>query len=140
MGIGPAFAIPKVLKKAGLAINDVDIFEINEAFASQVSSRRSLLPWGISIYPLLLLVIGCHVHRDAQNSLRQVQPQRRSHRVWTSSRFVFTSSLGSIQYVVLILAHLFLGATGARQVATALSEAKRTGAKVLVTSMCIGSG
>lgn len=34
MGIGPAFAIPAALNKAGLTINDIDIFEINEAFAS----------------------------------------------------------------------------------------------------------
>lgn len=35
MGIGPAFAVPEVLKKAGLSVNDVDIYEVNEAFASQ---------------------------------------------------------------------------------------------------------
>jgi len=35
MGIGPAFAIPKVLKMAGLTTKDIDVFEINEAFASQ---------------------------------------------------------------------------------------------------------
>ncbi|CAL9727767.1 3-ketoacyl-CoA thiolase, peroxisomal [Monosporozyma unispora] len=35
MGVGPAFAIPKVLKQVGLSVNDVDIFEINEAFAAQ---------------------------------------------------------------------------------------------------------
>nr|CAG8487514.1 10679_t:CDS:2 [Entrophospora candida]CAG8507377.1 8363_t:CDS:2 [Entrophospora candida] len=35
MGIGPAYAIPAVLKLAGLSINDIDIYEINEAFASQ---------------------------------------------------------------------------------------------------------
>lgn len=35
MGIGPAYAIPVALKKAGLTVHDVDIFEINEAFASQ---------------------------------------------------------------------------------------------------------
>ena len=35
MGIGPAFAIPRALEKAGLTIKDIDIFEINEAFASQ---------------------------------------------------------------------------------------------------------
>lgn len=35
MGIGPAYAIPKALEKAGLGIDDIDIFEINEAFASQ---------------------------------------------------------------------------------------------------------
>ena len=35
MGIGPAFAIPKVLKQTGYDIKDIDLFEINEAFASQ---------------------------------------------------------------------------------------------------------
>ncbi len=37
MGIGPAIAIPKVLKKANLQISDISIFEINEAFASQAT-------------------------------------------------------------------------------------------------------
>ena len=37
MGIGPAFAIPKALEKCGLQMSDIDIFEINEAFASQAS-------------------------------------------------------------------------------------------------------
>ncbi|MEK7827693.1 MAG: thiolase family protein [Thermodesulfobacteriota bacterium] len=35
MGIGPAYAIPKVLKMAGLTTKDIDVYEINEAFASQ---------------------------------------------------------------------------------------------------------
>ena len=35
MGIGPALAIPKVLKMAGLSTKDIDVFEINEAFACQ---------------------------------------------------------------------------------------------------------
>jgi len=35
MGIGPAFAVPKVLKKAGINLNDIGIVELNEAFASQ---------------------------------------------------------------------------------------------------------
>lgn len=35
MGIGPVFAIPKLLSRAGLTIQDIDLFEINEAFASQ---------------------------------------------------------------------------------------------------------
>ncbi|KAM6452967.1 3-ketoacyl-CoA thiolase, peroxisomal isoform 2-T2 [Liasis olivaceus] len=35
MGIGPAYAIPVALKKAGLTVDDIDVFEINEAFASQ---------------------------------------------------------------------------------------------------------
>ncbi|XP_051543718.1 3-ketoacyl-CoA thiolase, peroxisomal [Myxocyprinus asiaticus] len=35
MGIGPAYAIPEALNQAGLTIDDIDVFEINEAFASQ---------------------------------------------------------------------------------------------------------
>jgi acetyl-CoA acyltransferase 1 len=35
MGIGPAYAIPAALDKAGLSVDNVDIFEVNEAFASQ---------------------------------------------------------------------------------------------------------
>ena len=35
MGIGPAKAIPKAVAKAGISVGDVDLFEINEAFASQ---------------------------------------------------------------------------------------------------------
>ena len=35
MGIGPAYAVPKALKKAGLAIKDIGLVELNEAFASQ---------------------------------------------------------------------------------------------------------
>ncbi len=36
MGIGPVFAIPMLLKRQGLTLDDIDIIEINEAFASQV--------------------------------------------------------------------------------------------------------
>lgn len=36
MGVGPAYAIPRVLDLTGLSLNDIDFFEINEAFASQV--------------------------------------------------------------------------------------------------------
>lgn len=35
MGVGPAFAVPKILSKSGLTVEDVDLFEINEAFAGQ---------------------------------------------------------------------------------------------------------
>ena len=43
MGIGPVFAIPKLLKSAGLTINDIDLWELNEAFASQVVYIRDQL-------------------------------------------------------------------------------------------------
>lgn len=36
MGVGPAVAIPAALKLAGVGVDDIDVYEINEAFASQV--------------------------------------------------------------------------------------------------------
>ncbi|GAA5856440.1 hypothetical protein JCM8547_008746 [Rhodosporidiobolus lusitaniae] len=95
MGIGPAYAIPKVLEKAGITKDDVDLWEINEAFASQAVMSIE------------------HLGLD----YAKVNPNG-----------------GAIAF-----GHP-LGATGARQIATALSEAKRSGAKVICTSMCIGSG
>jgi acetyl-CoA acetyltransferase len=35
MGIGPAYAIPKALSRAGVAMGEVDLFDVNEAFAPQ---------------------------------------------------------------------------------------------------------
>ncbi|ODN89700.1 acetyl-CoA acyltransferase [Cryptococcus wingfieldii CBS 7118] len=95
MGIGPAFAIPKALEKAGITKDDVDIFEINEAFASQA----------------VMSIQHLHIPFDIVNP-----------------------NGGAIA-----MGHP-LGCTGARQIATALSEAKREKKKVFVTSMCIGSG
>ncbi len=43
MGIGPVFAVPKLLQRAGLKIDDIDLWELNEAFASQVLYSRDRL-------------------------------------------------------------------------------------------------
>ncbi|MFO1117536.1 MAG: acetyl-CoA C-acyltransferase [Beijerinckiaceae bacterium] len=43
MGIGPVFAIPKLLAKAGVKVSDIDIWELNEAFAVQVMYCRDKL-------------------------------------------------------------------------------------------------
>src|SRR5258708_742493 len=43
MGIGPVFAVPKLLKRAGIKMDDVDIWELNEAFAVQVIYCRDRL-------------------------------------------------------------------------------------------------
>ncbi|HEY8609507.1 MAG TPA: acetyl-CoA C-acyltransferase [Noviherbaspirillum sp.] len=43
MGIGPVFAIPKLLKKAGLKVEDIGLWELNEAFAVQVLYCRDKL-------------------------------------------------------------------------------------------------
>ena len=43
MGIGPVFAVPKLLAKHGLTVDDIDLWELNEAFASQVVYCRDRL-------------------------------------------------------------------------------------------------
>ena len=95
MGIGPAVAIPPALAKAGLTMDDIDIFEINEAFASQAT------------YCVQKLGVP----------LEKLNPKG-----------------GAIA-----LGHP-LGATGARQIATLMTELKRTNKQYGVVSMCIGTG
>jgi acetyl-CoA C-acetyltransferase len=43
MGIGPIYAVPKLLKRHGLKIDDIDLWELNEAFASQCLYSRDKL-------------------------------------------------------------------------------------------------
>ncbi|KAK4129945.1 thiolase [Trichocladium antarcticum] len=95
MGIGPTVAIPKLLAQHNISLADIDVVEINEAFASMaVYSRDKLgLDWA------------------------KMNPRG-----------------GSIA-----LGHP-LGATGVRQIVTGLSECRKSGKKLLLTSMCIGTG
>jgi len=95
MGIGPLLAIPMVFKNTGLTKDDVDLFEINEAFASQ------------AVY--CVKELGIDFAKVNVNG-------------------------GAIAF-----GHP-LGCTGARQIATGLHELRRRKGKVLVTSMCIGTG
>ena len=50
MGIGPVFAIPRLLKNAGLSQDDIDLWELNEAFASQCLYCRDALDIDNEIY------------------------------------------------------------------------------------------
>jgi acetyl-CoA acyltransferase 1 len=95
MGIGPWKAIPVALKKAGITKDDVDIFEINEAFASQC--------------------------------------------VWCANELGLDFDKINPKGGAIAFGHP-LGMTGARQISTLLYELKRTGKKVGVTSMCVGTG
>jgi acetyl-CoA C-acetyltransferase len=54
MGIGPVFAVPKLLKRAGLTMKDIGLWELNEAFAVQVIYCRDIL----GIDPAILNVDG----------------------------------------------------------------------------------
>jgi acetyl-CoA C-acetyltransferase len=45
MGEGPAIAIPKALKRGSLTLNNMDLIEVNEAFAAQVLANERVLKW-----------------------------------------------------------------------------------------------
>ncbi|AEO64311.1 uncharacterized protein THITE_2110329 [Thermothielavioides terrestris NRRL 8126] len=95
MGIGPWKAIPKVFELTGITKDDVDIFEINEAFASQC--------------------------------------------LWCANELGLPPEKINPKGGAIAFGHP-LGCTGARQVSTLLYELRRTGKKVGVTSMCVGTG
>ncbi len=63
MGIGPAVAIPAALKQAGLTTKDIDLYEINEAFASQAaySVKKLGLVSGMCGWMRRLLPVSCRV-------------------------------------------------------------------------------
>ncbi len=50
MGIGPVFSVPRLLKNAGMSMNDIDLWELNEAFASQCVYCRDKLEIDNDIY------------------------------------------------------------------------------------------
>jgi len=96
MGIGPSVAIPKLMAQLHLDLQkDVDLVEINEAFASMAVYCRDILK-------------------------------------------IDWSKL-NVRGGAIALGHP-LGATGARQIVTGLSECRRQNKRVLLTSMCIGTG
>ena len=95
MGIGPVPAVRKLLAKTGLKVDQIDLFEVNEAFASQ------------ALY--CIRELGLPVDRVNVNG-------------------------GAIA-----LGHP-LGATGARQIATALHELERRKGRYAVITMCVGGG
>lgn len=95
MGIGPSIAIPKLLTKLNVKLEECDVIELNEAFASMAVYCRDTLKID-----------------------------------WSKM---------NIRGGAIALGHP-LGCTGARQIVTGLSECRRQRKKVLLTSMCIGTG
>jgi acetyl-CoA acetyltransferase len=95
MGIGPSIAIPKLLTKYNITIDDCDIIEVNEAFAS------------MAVYCKDVLKLPHEKMNPRGGAIALGHP---------------------------------LGATGARQIVTGLSECRRQKKKILLTSMCIGTG
>ena len=56
MGIGPAYAIPKACAQAGISVDQVDLFELNEAFASQATYCMKYLNLDSSKVYILCLI------------------------------------------------------------------------------------
>ncbi|MDN5318865.1 MAG: acetyl-CoA C-acetyltransferase [Thermovirga sp.] len=56
MGLGPTVAVPKALDKAGLSLDDIDLIELNEAFAAQVIAVQRVMPFDME---------KCNVHGGA---------------------------------------------------------------------------
>jgi acetyl-CoA acyltransferase 1 len=95
MGIGPSIAIPKLLNKFNITIDDCDVIEVNEAFAS------------MAVYCKDVLKLPHEKMNPRGGAIALGHP---------------------------------LGTTGARQIVTGLSECRRQKKKILLTSMCIGTG
>ncbi len=91
MGIGPVFAVPRLLERHGLKVDDIDLWELNEAFAVQVVYCRDRL--GI---PMERLNVDGGVHRH-RPSLRH---ERGAHgRATRSSR----AGAAALRYVVVTM-------------------------------------
>ena len=114
MGIGPAVAIPKLLEYAGIGVEDVGVWEINEAFASQ------------ALYCIRKLGID-HA---------KVNPKGGAIALGMFLIFRFTF----LNIRLTSCAGHPLGMTGTRQLATLMPELERQNQQLGVVSMCIGTG
>lgn len=111
MGIGPAHAIPKVLKKAGLKLSDMQAVEINEAFAAQV--------------------IAC---------LRALaSPQFSKQFGYEGYTGDINPEILNIHGGAIALGHP-VGTTGARLILTMLKHLKRANLNLGLISLCVGGG
>ena len=110
--LGPAYAIPQVLQKAGLSLSDIDVFELHEAFAGQV-----------------LAVVRALASNDfARSKLGRSEAVGKLH---MDRLNVHGGSLS--------LGHPF-GATGARLVTTAVHRLHRENGRYAMVSACAAGG
>ena len=112
MGLGPVYAIAKLLKDTGLALSDVPLIEINEAFAAQVLACVRAM--GSDKF--------CQEHLGRSRAMGEIDMNR------------LNVNGGGIA-----LGHP-VGATGARLVLTLLHEMKRRNVDLAITSLCVGGG
>ena len=113
MGIGPVFATVKMLRRASVPMKEIDLFEINEAFACQVLS-------------CLKLFGSANLRKeyglDGQDLLSQIDPSRLN-----------------VNGGAIALGHP-VGTSGARLILTLLKEMQRRGAVRGLATLCVGGG
>jgi acetyl-CoA C-acetyltransferase/acetyl-CoA acyltransferase len=112
MGLGPAFATSKLFERTGLGLRDIDLVEMNEAFAAQVLANERAFP----------------SDRFAQEQLG------RDKALGELDRSRLNVNGGAIA-----LGHP-VGATGTRLVMTLLKELKRRGLQRGLATLCVGGG
>ncbi len=112
MGLGPVFAMHKALQKAGLSLRDMDVIEVNEAFAAQV----------LGVMRASASKKFCEERLGLSEALGEIDPAK------------LNINGGAIAF-----GHP-VGASGARIVLTALKELKRSGKRFAIASLCIGGG
>src|SRR5262249_7528745 len=112
MGLGPAFATAKLFQKTGLTLKDMDLIEMNEAFASQVIANE-----------------------------RAFASDRFGREHLELGRALGTIARGrlNVNGGAIALGHA-VGATGTRLVITLLRELKRRGLKRGLATLCVGGG
>lgn len=110
--LGPAYAIPQILERNGLTIDDVGVFELHEAFAGQVLAVQAALD----------------SKKFAKESLSQSKP------IGAIPIEKLNTLGGSLS-----LGHPF-GATGARLVTTAVNRLHREGEKFAIVAACAAGG
>jgi acetyl-CoA acyltransferase len=112
MGLGPAYAVPRALERAGLALGEIDLIEFNEAFAAQVLANR-------------IAFASADFARDA---LGQRQPVGELDPARTN-----------VNGGAIALGHP-VGSTGTRLVLTLLKELRRRGRRLGLATLCVGGG
>jgi acetyl-CoA C-acetyltransferase/acetyl-CoA acyltransferase len=112
MGLGPVFATTKLLKRTGLALKDIDLIEMNEAFAAQVIANERAF---------------------ASDRFAQEQLGRRD--AWG----MLDRARLNVNGGAIALGHP-VGATGTRLVITLLKELRRRGLRRGLATLCVGGG
>jgi acetyl-CoA C-acetyltransferase/acetyl-CoA acyltransferase len=112
MGLGPAFATAKLLERTGLALKDIDLIEVNEAFAAQVIANERAFA----------------SEKFAREQLGRTEPLG-----------VLDRGRTNVNGGAIALGHP-VGATGTRLVITLLKELRRRGLRRGLATLCVGGG